>query len=69
MGWGVPQFSPILVALLRGDLTRDRKGKPVSLDVGRSERYTPVESDPVVEQLHLFKAIQKKLALFVFVRE
>ena len=32
------------------------------LVVGRSERDTPVESDPVVEQHHLFKVIEKKLA-------
>jgi hypothetical protein len=62
MGCAVPHFSPISVALLPGDLTRDRKRKPVFLIVGRSKRDTPVESDPVVEQHHLFKVIEKKLA-------
>ena len=32
------------------------------LVAGRSERVTSVEGDPVVEQHHLFKVIEKKLA-------
>ena len=32
------------------------------LVAGRSERDTSVEGDPVVEQHHLFKVIEKKLA-------